>query len=81
MKVVLIISLLSGTATIAKTVSTWDCHIHRTHMWQSRVEIEHYSVVYALPLQRAITQNFCYGWGSYMLCKCVKYIHEFIQCV
>ena len=44
-------------------------------MWQSQVEIEHYFVPYfdhINPVQSAVTQ-FCQGWGSYALYKCVKY--------
>ena len=41
-------------------------------MWQSRVEIKHYSVVH-YRVWNVVTQNFRQGWGSYTLCKCVKY--------
>ena len=38
-------------------------------MWQSRVEIEHYSVVYFDRITTFETQYFRYGWGSYVLYK------------
>lgn len=25
-------------------------------------------------IRSAVVQNFCLGWGSYVLCKCVKYL-------
>ena len=36
-------------------------------MWQSQVEIEHYSVVYLVTLP-GVTQYVHYRWGSYALC-------------
>ena len=39
------------------------------YMWQSRVEIEHYSVAYFDHITTFKTQYFRYGWGSYVLCK------------
>ena len=40
------------------------------YVWQSRVEIKDYSVVF---IRSAVTQNFSQGWSSYVLCKRVKY--------
>ena len=41
-------------------------------MWQSWVEIEHYSVAnfdHITAFEAFVTQYFRYGWGSYTLCK------------
>ena len=47
----------------------------RVQMWQSRVEIEHYSIACFIHITtfKPVTQNFREGWGSYALCKPVKH--------
>ena len=45
------------------------------YVWQSQVEIKHYSVVFQshYHVRSAVTQNLPLGVGLYALCKCVKY--------
>lgn len=45
------------------------------YMWQSRVEMEYYSLAYFKHITD-FTLNFRYGWGSYMLCQ-----HMNVWCV
>ena len=40
------------------------------YMWQSQVEIEHYSIAY---FNHIIMFKVLYVTGSYVLCKCVRY--------
>ena len=42
------------------------------YMWQCWVEIEDYSVEYFDRIT-AVAQNFRYGWGSYSLCRLIRY--------
>ena len=50
-----------------------------SHMWQSWVEIEHYSVAYfdhiTVTVRSAKTKYFHYGRGSYALCKLMNTWH------
>ena len=51
-------------------------------MWQSRVEIEHYSVAYCITCVRStVTQYFRYGRGSYALCKLMNTWHIYTACM
>ena len=43
------------------------------------VEMEHYSIAYFD--WSTVTQNFCQEWGSYALCKCVKYSWVYTVCM
>ena len=54
------------------------------HMWQSRVEIKHYSVAYFNHIYRvrnAVAQNFRYGQGSYVLHRLIGYSCIFTACI
>ena len=60
----------------------WPSNMLVWYMWQSRVEIEYYSVVYFICITAfevsAVTQYFHHGWGSYVLCKLMntRYIYK-----
>ena len=50
------------------------------HMWQSWVEIKHYSVAYFdrhYRVRSTATQYFHYGWDSYLLCKFMNTWHVY----
>ena len=53
------------------------------HVWQSRVEIEHYSVAHFNrdSVQNAVVQNFRQGWDSYVLHRLIRYSCIFTACM
>ena len=46
-------------------------------VWQSRVEIDHYSVTYFKCITTFEALYFCYGWGSYALYKLMNTWHVY----
>ena len=51
---------------------------HSSQMWQSFMEIEDGSVAYfdrITAFEVLLPLNFHWGWGSYMLCRLIKYSH------
>ena len=48
---------------------------HYNNIWQSHVEIEHYSVAYFTCITSAVAWKFRYRWGSYTLGKLMNTYH------
>ena len=55
------------------------------NMWQSRLEIEHYSVACIFRpryrVQSGVAQNFCSGRGSYTVRRLIRYSCTFATCM
>ena len=69
-------------STISDATSEWK-NSTSGHMWQSRVEIEHYSVAYFYRITafEALQRKTSVKGEAHTHCVNVLSIHEFIQCV